>query len=473
MTLGCVQPGEAPAVFGDALRYLAQAATYLYQDNARYWYATQPTVTKLADDRAELLKREPEKVADEIQRRVKEDLRNRGEFPKVHAFPGASADVPDELETRLVVINVDKPFGKEGTNLAVQAATEILEKRGNSPRLYRNTLVFLAADRGRLDELEAAARYYIAWKSICDEATQLNLDPFQTRQAIAQRGTWDKTTHGRTFETFQWLLAPMQGNNQGTIEWQTSRVSGNDPLAVRVSKKLKNDGQLITLFHPTSLRLELDKIPLWRGDHVSVKQLVEDFSSYLYLQRPRDPEVLLTGIREGINSTTWQTDTFAFAEGYDEKAGRYLGLRVARVVAVSAEAPGLLVKPERAAAQLAQEQAAKPAPVPPVSSSTGGTAPTTPPPKVGGGAPPPPTPPAEKPNHFFGNVQVDPARISRDVDALAKEVIQHLASLPGAVVKVTVEIQASVPSGVPDGTVRTVGENCRTLKFTSHGFEKE
>ena len=59
-----MQPGEAPAVFGDALRYLAQAATYLYQDNARYWYSTQPTVTKLADDRAELLKREPEKVAE-------------------------------------------------------------------------------------------------------------------------------------------------------------------------------------------------------------------------------------------------------------------------------------------------------------------------------------------------------------------------------------------------------------------------
>ncbi len=333
--------------------------------------------------------------------------------------------------------------------------------------------MFLAADRSRLDELETAARYFIAWKSICDEATQLNLDPFQTRQAVAQRSTWDKTTQGRTFETFQWLLAPMQGKDQGTIEWQTSRVSGNDPLAVRASKKLKNDGQLIALFHPTSLRLELDKIPLWRGDHVGVKQLVEDFASYLYLQRPRDPEVVLTAIRDGINSTTWQTDTFGFAEGYDEKAGRYLGLRVARVVSVSPEASGLVVKPERVATQLAQEEAAKHGAVPPVPPHPGLATPPAPQTKLGGGVPPPSTPPAEKPNHFFGNVQVDPARISRDVDALATEIIQHLASLPGAVVKVTVEIQATVPSGVPDATVRTVGENCRTLKFTSHGFERE
>jgi len=30
----------------------------------------------------------------------------------------------------------------------------------------RFTLVFLAADRSRLDELEQAARYYLAWQSI-------------------------------------------------------------------------------------------------------------------------------------------------------------------------------------------------------------------------------------------------------------------------------------------------------------------
>ena len=68
---------------------------------------------------------------------------------------------------------------------------------------------------------------------------------------------------------------------------------------------------------------------------------------------------------------------------------------------------------------------------------------------------------------------VDAARIRRDMNFAARKVIQHLASLPGAIVKVTVEIQANVPVGVLDATVRTVSENCRTLKFTSPGFEKE
>ena len=72
--LGCVMPGETPAIFGDALRRLAGSATYLYQDGPRYWYSTQPTVTKLAEDRAEQLKREPDKVVQEIDKRLRADL---------------------------------------------------------------------------------------------------------------------------------------------------------------------------------------------------------------------------------------------------------------------------------------------------------------------------------------------------------------------------------------------------------------
>ena len=44
--------------------------------------------------------------------------------------------------------------------------------------------------------------------------------------------------------------------------------------------------------------------------------------------------------------------------------------------------------------------------------------------------------------------------------------------LVGADVTVTLEIAADVQSGVPDKVVRTVTENCRTLKFKDHGFEE-
>jgi predicted AAA+ superfamily ATPase len=469
--LGCVHPGEEPAIFGDALRYLAQSATYLYQDSGRYWYATQPTVTKTAEDRAERLKREAEKVAEEIRRRVRDDVNDRGDFAKVHTFSASSGDVPDEMDTRLVVLDVDAPYSKQGTNLALQSAQGILEMRGNSPRLYRNTLVFLAADRTRLEELETAARYYLAWSSICKdsegEKPRLNLDNFQKAQATSQRDTWNRTADSRIAETYQWLLAPTQPNAQAPVEWQASKVSGADSLAVRAAKKLKNDAQLVTLLHPTALRQELDKVPLWRGDHVSVKQLVEDFARYPYLLRLRNSEVLVESIREGVASVTWKEETFAFAENFDEKKNRYAGLRAGVMVNVSADGFfGFVVKPLVAAQQFENE---KPVPV------TGGESPK---PGVGGGESKPgdttskPTPPSP-PKRFYGIVTIDAARMNRDASTISQEVVQHLVGLLTAEVDITLEIQVSVPEGVPDNVVRIVSENCRTLKFKSHGFEKE
>src|SRR5579884_3425120 len=172
--LGCVMPGETPAVFGDALRRLASAATYLYQDGPRYWYDTQPTVAKLAEDRAEQLQRDPDKVAAELEARLRADIkRDRGNFSGIHLMPRSGADVSDDYKVRLVVLSTEHAYTKGDDNSALTAAKAILESRGNAPRLYRNTLVFLAADKARLQDLDEALRKYLAWASIVDEKETL------------------------------------------------------------------------------------------------------------------------------------------------------------------------------------------------------------------------------------------------------------------------------------------------------------
>jgi len=39
-------------------------------------------------------------------------------------------------------------------------------------------------------------------------------------------------------------------------------------------------------------------------------------------------------------------------------------------------------------------------------------------------------------------------------------------------VEINSETQARIPDDVPENVVRTVTENCRTLKFKAHGFEE-
>ena len=472
--LGCVMPGESPAVFGDALRRLSAAATYLYQDGQRYWYSTQPTVTKLAEDRAEQLTRDSDKVVHELDRRVRLDLHKTGDFDRVHAMPQTGQDVPDDLDARLVVLSVDHPYSKEPGSAADAAAKSILESRGNTPRLYRNTLVFLAADRTRLQDLDEATRRFLAWESILEDKVALNLDPQQVKQAETQKTAADGAVTARLPETYQWLLVPAQAAGaQAPITWEAIRLTGTDALAVRASKKLRNDELLLIGFGASRLRMELDRVPLWRGDSVAVKQLAEDFARYLYLPRLAEPSVLVNAIRDGVALLTWPQDSFAYAESYDEAAGRYRGLCSGRNLNIADHnAAGLLVKPEVALKQIDTETAKpgdKDAGAKPGERDGGGD--------NGGNAGEADgisTPPvAPKPRRYHGTVRLDPTRVGRDAGRIADEVIAHLEGLVGSTVTVTLEIGADIPAGAPDQVVRVVTENGRTLKFVTHGFEAE
>ena len=467
--LGCVMPEESPAIFGDALRRLASAATFLYQDGPRYWYSTQPTVTKLAEDRAEQLKRDPDKVMQELDKRVRVDLRKTGDFGRIHPMPRSGQDVPDDLDTRLVVLGTDHPYSKEPASPGEAEARSILETRGNAPRLYRNTLVFLAVDKTRLQDLNEATRRYLAWEQILDEKDTLDLSPFQVKQAETQKATAESEVTARLPEAYQWMLVPGQGSSQAPVEWQAIRLSGQDALAARASKKLRNDELLVTSFAPTRLRMELDGVPLWRGDHVPIKQLIEDFARYLYLPRLREPAVLVQAARDGLVLLTWSQESFAFADAYDDTQDRYRGLRCGQRVPLADDDPiGLLVRPERALKQQEADAAATAA------KGAGATVID----KAGTSAGPPPgslTTPLDtrKPRRFHGTVVLEPTRVGRDAGRIADEVVSHLAGLVDAEVNVTLEIDADVPGGVPDHVVRTVTENARTLKFKNQDFETE
>jgi len=469
--LGCVMPGESPAIFGDALRRLAGAATYLYQDGVRYWYSTQPTVTKLAEDRAEQLKRDPDKVTQELEQRLRKELQtHKGDFTRIHAMPASGQDVPDDLDARLVVLGIDYPYSKDPGSLAEIAARAIFELRGNSPRLFRNTLVFLVADKTRLQDLDEAARRYLAWASILIEQKELNLDPQQVKQAEVQKQSADDAVVARLPETYQWLLVPGQATPQAAVTWQALRLSGQDALAVRVSKKLRNDELLITSFAPSRLLMELDRVPLWRGDHVPIRLLLEDFARYLYLPRLKDAAVLLGAIEAGLSLLTWTQDSFACADSYDEAAGRYRGLRSGQHIRVVEGDTGLLVRANVAQRQLAAAVApvAAPGAISPGSVSPDATMPLG---LVTPGATP--LPPKIGPKRYHGAVVLDPQRVGRDASRIADEVLTHLVGLVGVQVRVTLEIEVTIPDGAPDHVVRTVTENGRTLRFTDNGFERE
>jgi hypothetical protein len=454
--LGCAQPGEPAAVFGDALRRMGSQLTYLYSDGSRYWYDTRPTVNRLARDRAQGF---PQiEVLAEITGRLKAVSKSR-EFAAFHVAPANTGDVVDEARVRVVVLPPEATHKRGDTKSdAMATAQDILQNRGTGQRLFKNMLVFIAPDQAGMEALEAAVREFLAWRSIKHEEEPLNLDAQQRRQVKAGLETADSTVGLRIQEAYSWLLSPSQPEALGGIEIEANRISGEDNFYDRAARRLKQDGLLIKEWSPDILRMELDRY-IWgedKGWQVGLKRLWEYLAQYCYLPRLFDEQVLVAAVRSGVGRLD---APFAYATGTSPE-GHHTGLLFRRHGQVFFDDQSILIHPDHVVEPAPPKETDRPIP---------------PTPEPGPGPKPPiePPPPPTVTSRYYGRVTLDPQRVNKEVDLIVLEVIERLTSLVGCQVEITLEIAARRPEGFDDGTVRTVTENSRTLKFEQTAFETE
>jgi predicted AAA+ superfamily ATPase len=488
--LGVAVPGDTVGNFGSALHLLSDRATYLYSDGDRYWYDTAASVTRIARDYADRLRDRPDDVWAEIIRRLTEhEMHARGAFARVHIGSEDTGDIPDDPAARLVIVHPRYRHSRgDDESAAMMFARRALETRGSSQRVNRNMIVFLAPDVRRMEELDEAAREYLAWRSIAaseERISELGLSIQQAAQARNRLKSADQTVALRIVDTYHWLLVPVQPQADRPITWEAQRADGSrERLAERASDKLCQADLLRTVHGARSIRYDLDNrlASVWQHGQIKVGDLWDYYCRYPYLPRLRDRNVLDEGIHGVANELTWDTEAFAIATGYDERTGRFIGLAIPHQDQIGQTSnQTLLVQPDLALAQRHRELAERAATtgVPgsaPGTTSTITTA-VTPTGAHAGSATaatagaPGPIPAGPKNTRFFGVAIISPERYARDLTRLSQEVIQHLAAPEGVDLEIRVEVSARKPDGYADDQVRNVTENARTLKFETYGFE--
>lgn len=462
--LGVVQPSENIANFNDALSTLKSSLAYLYTDSSdnRFWYDTRPTLRKTVEDRATQISTSD--VEYEIERRLR-TLRKEKPLAGLHVCPSSSLDVPDERAVRIVVLRPTDAYKMSNPqNAAVTSALEILNNRGSTPRIYRNMLAFVAPDQDLMASLRQAVKLYLAWKSIKDDSEALNLDATQNHETDNYLNRSHETVDVRIREAYCWLLVPsidkdVDGDMKTIVLNPTPIRGGDNSIVSKAVKKMLQEETMITRWAPALLLMELDNL-LWKEtDHIAIKTLWDHLCTYCYLPRLTDETVLHKAIQAGVNSDQY----FAFASGWDDT--RYLGLKFNQLID-TVEHSGYLVKISVAKKQIADEEAEKnplpPLPPPPL--------PPLPPQPLPPQPPLPPPPPKNR--RFFMAADLDITRINRDVQRYVEEIIQHLTSVDNAKVRISLEVDAENIEGFNQQTVRTISENCRTLRVRESGFSE-
>ncbi|WP_106754608.1 MULTISPECIES: DUF499 domain-containing protein [Hyphomicrobiales] len=468
INLGVVQPGERPAIFGDALRRLTNQAKFMHADLGRYWYSMSASLNRIAADKAAQIEAAlVDVMIDSELGKYVNGLADRGHFDAVQVAPASSAEVPDEAGgVRVVVLGVQHSHnGRDGSDALVEAK-DILTQRGSTPRVYRNMLVFIAAEARQLDHLKDAVRASLAWGEIVRDTERLNLTQSDSALAKAKLVEANETMKTRLKEAWCYLHYPAQESAQADWEWVSGKIPAQDGLLARASKKLVAEEGLLTELGPSRLDRDLQKY-IWNDKpHLSLKDLREYLNRYIYLPRLKGQDVLVKAVQAAVSGML--PGPFAYAERWEEGAGTYLGLAIERAAsaAVVIDSDSVIVTPEVA-------EAHRPAPVQPGSGDTASG--------PGGGTPGPDGPPMDdapttpapekKPTRFSGTVMISPDRPARDIHQIVEAIVEQLTTLPGSQVKLRLEIEAEVPEGLERSKVRTLVENANTLGFIEKSLE--
>ena len=154
-----------------ALDELESNAYYLYYAQSggagkRYWFHTKPNINILINQAKNDIR--DDEIEAEILKRVNQSTGNLALFGKALVNP--SEDIPEQQKPTLVILSPKYTASAGAANGHTKPLVEKLAtQKGNSQRIYRNTLLFLACSELGIGKLQSDTRDYLACQKISQE----------------------------------------------------------------------------------------------------------------------------------------------------------------------------------------------------------------------------------------------------------------------------------------------------------------
>ena len=355
LRLACAQPGDQIAIFGEALQELASRSAHLYRDEDRFWFSPQPTLRKLAADRARDVS---EDQADtRIVELLREEQRGRAGFARVHPVPDNPTDVDDRRATALVILATfcDARGKRRHGNARRGVCT-----RGDGTQRSRAAPVPQCAclrRPGRIKDRRSPGKR--------PARTRLALGRRRRRSEAAAHAGPDERGGARSTTKPRCPAAERaQRVGAGAASWAPRRNHGrwrrrrrlrdalHAPCESRRAKsvtqtvwdKVSADGTLFDQIGPENLARSLE--PIWPSDqnHLAIATIRDWVASYVYMPRLRDEATLDGAVQRLVEDMAFD---YAFATAFDEETGTYANVVDGALVLPDRFDEGLLVRRQR------------------------------------------------------------------------------------------------------------------------------
>ena len=291
---------QPAAIIDSAKNQLTEHLFYLRTENGISYFDTQPNLKRIVRTRMENV--DPEAVEARVNAQLRRSFKSTSNAKlKTYISPKDSTDIPDTDELKLVVLSKrDAAF-----------CQNLIEYRGETPRIYRNTLFFIIPLSGEVKQLKEETKKVIAYEEIKRDSS-LNLSSSQRKEIDTTLKQSNNTLNNAVRQDYRIVLTPEKERfNEDDLGLPAAGM--NAMFDEIVYEMLRVKGQILTSIGPRNILIRYLK----KDDTVSTAQLLHSS-----LRTPSEQRVLreawVVGIGKGV-----QDGLFALGEKVEGKLVPY------------------------------------------------------------------------------------------------------------------------------------------------------
>lgn len=280
-----------PPMVTEILQKLSNSLWYLNEKGSKYYFSKIPNLNRMILDKKELYN---EAYEDEMREVIKKDA---GNAFSIYLWSQKSEDIPDNTEIKLAILN---PKFREGE------VDSWLDKKGNSFRIYKNTLIFAFSEAAAFGFLKEQIKTYLALNEVKSEVEGGKNELLKEKlPEITER--IKKIKKDYSYNVRKMYHTVQKGNE--IIDLGQPMV-GNEALSIWYKNQLESKEKIVTNLH---YRFIVDKF-LSSNVKVGTKTILEQFHKDKDLPILASPEMLKRAIQNGISDAA-----FCMAYIKDEK----------------------------------------------------------------------------------------------------------------------------------------------------------
>ena len=304
MLVGVGRPSLSRGLIDDVRDTLEGLLWYMRLESGRYRFTTKPNLNRIIVGREHTIS---EERIESLLRETIAAVAQGDPILRVRDWVTESADLRDEQQLTLGVLDFGHAIGGESTDETKRIAYHILTNHGSAFRTNKNAAVLLAADTAQLAKACASARTLAAVRDVKNDSRQLaSFTTDQKEQLDKRLATAEDRLPHQVVITYRHLLLLLGASDHGApvldhVDLGPARVDAR--LGDRVLDYLRSADRILeTKLAPAALLSPRFGLLPDDSDTAELDMLLAHFAHLPRLPKLGGPDVLRTALVDGVRA---------------------------------------------------------------------------------------------------------------------------------------------------------------------------